>query len=215
MNQEENKVMKEFLLRFVVIALGAMLMFTVGCGSTRPAKFYTLNTLDVSKIESRPQATEPDVAVGIGPIRFPDYLERPQIMTRDSRNALTFAEFHRWAGSLKEDFSRVLAENLSILLATERIALFPWKRSTPIDFRVTANVIRFEGKIGDTVTLKARWSVLESTGEKVLVMKMSSLTESVTGNNYEALVAAQSRAVENLSIEIAEAIASIARQERE
>jgi hypothetical protein len=212
---EENKVMKEFLLRSAVIALGAMLMFTSGCGRTRPAKFYTLNTLDVSKIESRTQAMEPDVAVGIGPIRFPDYLDRPHIITRAGRNALTFAEFHRWAGSLKEDFSRVLAENLSVLLATERIALFPWKSSAPIDYRITANVIRFEGTIGDNVSLKARWSVLDSSGENVLAMKMSSFNESVEGNNYEALVAAQSRALENLSREIAEAIATIAQQDRE
>ncbi|MEE8430217.1 MAG: PqiC family protein, partial [Candidatus Desulfatibia sp.] len=126
-------------------------------------------------------------------------------------NALTFAEFHRWAGSLKEDFSRILAENLSILLATDRIALFPWTRVTPIDYRVTATVIRFEGKVGGDVTLKIRWSILGGAGKKVLVMKTSNFSEPVGGVNYEALVAAQSRTLAGLSREIAETINTISR----
>ncbi len=191
--------------------MGVVLMFTLGCARTKSAKFYTLNSLDVSRTESRSEETQPGVALGIGPISFPDYLDRPQIMTRDSRNALTFAEFHRWAGSVREDFSRILAENLSILLATDRIALFPWQSSTPIDYRVTANVIRFEGKLNGDVTLKIRWSILGGAGKKVLVMKTSNFIEPVGGANYETLVAAQSRALAVLSREIAETINTISR----
>jgi len=208
-NPEENKVMKGLFWRFTVITLGAVLIFAAGCARTKPAKFYTLNPLDVANIASRAEEMDSGVALGIGPISFPDYLDRPQIATRNSRNALAFAEFNRWAGSLKEDFSRVLAENISMLLATDRISLFPWKSATPIDYRITANVIRFEGQTAGNVTLKARWSVLDSSGEIVLAMKMSSFTESVGGGNYEALVAAQSRALESLSREIAEAIHTI------
>jgi hypothetical protein len=209
-NPEENKVMKRLFLRFAVITMGVVLMFTLGCARTKSAKFYTLNSLDVARTESRSEETQPGVALGIGPISFPDYLERPQIMTRDSRNALTFAEFHRWAGSLREDFSRILAENLSLLLATDRIALFPWTSVTPIDYRVTIDVIRFEGKIGGNVTLKIRWSILGGAGKKVLVMKTSNFSEPVGGVNYEALVAAQSRTLAVLSREIAEMINTIA-----
>ena len=207
--------MKEFLLQLAVISLGAMLMFTLGCGRTRPAKFYTLSPLDAAGVESRSEDTKQGVALGIGPVSFPDYLDRPQIATRNGRNALTFAEFHRWAGSLNKNFSRILAENLSILLATDRIALFPWKRATPIDYRVTINVMRFEGESGGDVTLKVRWSILGSGSETDLLIKMSTFTESAEGSTYEAMVAAQSRALASLSREIAEAIATISRQDRE
>jgi uncharacterized lipoprotein YmbA len=206
---EENKVTKELFLRSAVIAMGAMLMFTLGCGSTRPAKFYTLSPMNDTEIESRDEDTAQGVALGIGPVSFPGYLDRPHIATRKGPNALTFAEFHRWAGSLKEDFSRILAENLSILLATDRIALFPWRSSTPIDYRITANVVRFEGKTGGDVTLKVRWSIIGGAGKKVLVLKTSNFIEPVESSNYEALVAAHSRLVENLSREIAEAINNI------
>ncbi len=204
-------MMKGLFSRFAAITMGAVLMFALGCAGTKPAKFYTLNSLDISEIESRSEEATRGVALGIGPVRFPDYLNRPQIMTRSSHNALTFAEYHRWAGSLREDFSRILAENLSILLATARIALFPWTSVTPIDYRVTIDVIRFEGKIGGDVTLKVRWSILGGAVKKVLVIKTSNFIEPVGGANYEALVAVQSRALAGLSREIAEAINNISR----
>jgi len=71
----------------------------------------------------------------VGPVELPEYLDRPQIMTCESRNELQFAEFDRWAGSLEKAFSRVLAVNLSILLSTDRVAVYPWK-TTPIDHQV-------------------------------------------------------------------------------
>jgi len=80
---------------------------------------------------------------------------------------------------------------------------------------VTINVMRFEGESGGDVTLKVRWSILGSGGETDLLMKMSTFTESAEGSAYEAMVAAQSRALASLSREIAEAIATISRQDRE
>jgi len=198
--------MNRLFLRFTVMLLGAVLMSTSGCGHTRPAKFYTLNSLDVSSSQSRFETSVQGLAVGVGPISFPDYLDRPQIITRESRNKLKYSEFHRWAGPLKKNFARNLTENLSILLTTDRMAIFPWKSSTPIDYRVTVNVIRFEGQTGGDVTLSARWSILDSAGKEVLLMKKSTFTEPAGGKTYEALVAAQSRALEGLSREIAEAI---------
>ena len=61
------------------------------------------------------------LTIGVGPIRFPDYLDRPGIVTRSSGNTIEIAEFDLWAGSLKDDFMRILAENLSILLGTEKM----------------------------------------------------------------------------------------------
>jgi uncharacterized lipoprotein YmbA len=86
------------------------------------------------------------------------------------------------------------------------MALFPWKRATPIDYRVTVDVLRFEGEKGGDVELTARWTVLESSGKEVLSMKKTTLTEPSGRNSYEALVAAHSRVIESLSREIADAI---------
>lgn len=206
MKLKGNKVMKDIFLRLALTTLCVTFILAAGCSGTRPAKFYTLSSMTAPVAEKQNQAAEEDVAVGIGPVRFPDYLDRPKIVTRDSRNALKFSEYHRWGGSLENGFSAVLVENLSILLSSNRVSLFPWKRATPIDYRVTADVIHFEGKINDSAVLKVRWVILDGTGKRVLSMKKSTFSEKVDGDSYEALVAALSRALEGFSREIAGSI---------
>ena len=77
----------------------------------------------------------------------------------------------------------------------------------PIDYQVTVDIVRFDGQLGGTVDLVARWSVLIGKEKKVLAMKRSDIKEK-TGNGYDALVSAQSRALGRLSQEIAETIRS-------
>jgi uncharacterized lipoprotein YmbA len=149
------------------------------------------------------------MAIGVGPIKLPEHLDRPQIVTRSSSNQLRLAEFDRWAGPLQDDFSRILAENLSILLSTDRVSLYPWRRSVPIDFQVVVDVTRFDGELGGNALLIARWSVFRGRDKKVLFMERSRISETSRAQDYEAIVAAQSRALGQLSREIADAIKAI------
>jgi hypothetical protein len=148
------------------------------------------------------------VAIGLGPVTFPEYLNRPQIVVRGSGNQLQIAEFARWAEPLVENFSRVLVENLSALLSSDSIVPYPRKKSTPTDYQVTVDVIRFDGTPGENASLVARWTILGDDGEKALQKKKSSLSEPIDGQSYEALVSAESRLVTALSREIAAAIKS-------
>jgi len=68
------------------------------------------------------------------------------------------------------------------------------------------DVVRCDGRLGDAAWLEARWSIVKGPGKKLLKTSRSSIREPVTGPDYPALVAAQSRAVAKLSQEIAEAI---------
>ena len=56
-----------------------------------------------------------DVAVVVASVRLPQYLERPQIVTRSGDNRLQLAEFDQWGGNLYQDMTRVLAQNLARL----------------------------------------------------------------------------------------------------
>ena len=130
-------------------------------------------------------------------------------MTRGSGNLIEIAEFDLWAGSLKDDFLRVLAENLSILLETDKMLLYPYIGVVPLDFRIGMNLNRFEGTPGERVVLDATWVVLEGPDKKEGVVQKSQISEPVSGSDYQALVAAQSRAVEKLGREIATAIRAL------
>jgi uncharacterized lipoprotein YmbA len=67
-------------------------------------------------------------------------------------------------------------------------------------------VLRFDGELGGEMNLSARWSIFGEEGDKALVSRKSVFTEPTGSSNYEALAAAGSRALENLSREIADAI---------
>ncbi len=190
----------------VILALGVLLTTAGGCASSRPARFYILDSLSSPEEVKQSAAREQDIAIGIGPVVLPQYLDRPQIVTRAGPNMLQLAEFDRWAEPLKHNVSRVLAENLSFLLSGDRVVVFPWKRSTALDYRVSVEITRFDGQRSGEVLLKAHWTISGADGKEVLVRRESSFVESAGNQQYAALVAAESRMLAALSHEIAAAI---------
>ena len=198
------------LLTWVLI--GAFLVTLSGCASSPSSRFYVLNPVSGPASEGKPSASDPCVSIGIGPIEIPDYLERPQIVTRVTPNEIKVAEFERWAEPLEDNLKRVLAQNLSNLVCTKGINFFPWRRGIPMDYRVEMKIIRFDGNPGDKVTLEAWWRLLSGDGKNVLQSKRSNLSEPVAGGDYRSLVLAHSQALGALSREIAEAINTLSKK---
>ncbi|MEA2084310.1 MAG: PqiC family protein [Thermodesulfobacteriota bacterium] len=193
----------------VVIAV-FFLMTIVGCtGTSQPSKFYLLTSLADSGSGTEKARIAENIAIGVGPVKLPEYLERPQIITRTSENELHLAEFDRWAGSLSEDVSRVLAENIATLLGIDRIVIYPWRRSSLIDYQIEVNVLRLEGSLGGDVFLKTRWAIFSDNGKKIHIVKTSQIRESTSDRTYTALVAGESRALERLSSEISVALGGL------
>jgi uncharacterized protein len=197
------------LLRQSLFILCASLLFMGGCATSPPSRFYLLHSLGSSGAGPGREATDPGLAIGIGPVNLPDYLDRPQIVTRSNGNELRLDEFNRWAEPLGQNLSRVLAENLATLLGTDRVAVYPWPKATPIDFRVMMDVIRLDAALGGGATLSARWTVYAGDAQQVLMVHKSDIGQPADAATFEALVAAQSRAVAVLSREIAAAIVSL------
>jgi uncharacterized lipoprotein YmbA len=188
--------------------VGLLFIFLTGCASTNPAKFYLLSPLpEGSTVKS--SATDACVSLGVGPVKLPEYLNRPQIVTRASTNELIFGQFDRWAEPLSDTFPRVLAENLTRLLCTKSVMLYPWKPSTQIDYRVEAEVIRMDGALGKEASLEVWWSIGGGGEKKVLISRQSKFREPVAANDYEALVQAQSRLLASFSREIVEAMGKL------
>jgi uncharacterized lipoprotein YmbA len=199
--------MYSLLWRLSGVALVASLLGLGACAST-PSRFYILNTLPAS--ETIPAAAaERGPVIGVGPITFPKYLDRPQIVTRASRNQLTLGEFDRWAEPLQENFSRVLVENLALLIPTEHILLNPWPGSATPDYQVSMEVLHFDGWLGGESSFIARWSILDQ-GERELVSRKVHLNVPTGGRDYEAMVAAMNQILEALSRDIAAAIQRLA-----
>jgi hypothetical protein len=184
----------------------------VGCASTQPSRFYVLS--DLQSLETAPPARSDGQgpAIGIGPVTFPKYLDRPQIASLASRHELNFAEFERWAEPLDLTMARALAGHLSTLVPTDRIAIFPWPRGTPVDYQVSIEVMHFVGQVGGAGTLIASWSIVQEEDRAPVVNRRSRFTAQAAGQGYEAVVAAMSQTVADLGRVIAEVIRGLAQR---
>ena len=190
----------------VVLVMG--LLFLDGClGRSQTPRFYTLSAIPEAPAMSKGETTPArNAVIGIGPIKLADYLDQSKLITRTGDNRLVKAEFDLWAGSFKDNLTNVLADNIGFLVPTERIYIYPWRQSVPVDYQIVLDVIRCDGQLGEDALLVARWSLLGGQDSKLLTVSRSSIREPVTGSDYAAVVAAQSRALAKLSQEIVEAI---------
>lgn len=190
-----------------VLTVFACSPFSLGI-SQRP-KHYMLSSLYSADSQVAPIAELDKVVIGVGPLRFPRHLDRKEIVTRTSDNEVMIDEFALWAGPLSENFNSVLAENLSILLSTNQVVIFPWRSQYPVKYQIVVHVIRLDGQLGKEAWLRARWIVLDEQSKEILQKDLTTITEPAGSATLEALVAAESRAVVRLSREIARAIADL------
>lgn len=191
--------------------IGAMTGFCLlaGCGTTPSAQFYTLSALNEPAPTAQAGTLRSHIAIGVGPITIPEFLDRPQIVTRTTANQLDVNEFHRWGGSLREDFARVLVENLSRLLATNRISVYPSPELLDLRYRIVIEVQQFDGQLGEAVTLNAVWTLLDEGTGKPLRVQRFEYQAPTTSADYAALAAAHSAALAALSRELADALQNV------
>lgn len=195
-------------LSLILILIGIFLTLS-GCASTEPSRFYTLSTLSDKNMSRHDSPAIGRMSVGIGPIEIPDYLDRPQIVSRSGLNELKLAEYDRWAGSLSENITMAVRENLSLLLATDRVFAYPCNSPSQIDYKVAIKIVRLESVPGDHVALKALWTLTGGKDNKELTTRVSDIQERLNVSGYDAIVAAMSRTFASLSREIASEIIAI------
>jgi len=205
-------MIRSLCFRLGLVLLGVGLAAMLGCAGTPSAKFYTLSPQPpTGGVKSEKEAAGRDLAIGIGPVRIPQYLARKEIVTRTDANKIDLAEYDLWGGSLQDDVSRNLLENLSLQLAGERVSLFPWPGIGVLDYRVGVEMIRFDGNRGGDIILIAIWTIREGQANKVVRVQNSRIQEPSGGQSYEAMVGGMSRALARLSREIGEAIKALPR----
>lgn len=181
-----------------VLLLAIAISLSACAGTSASSRFYVLSPLPQQKMHG----TEKSI-VGVLPITWPDYLDRPQIVTRIGEHEITFHEFHRWAEPLRENFYTVLVENLSALLDSVKVVKSDHDLGFQAAFQMGVEVLTFDGDLGGEVTLIAKWDLFQEEDKKLLLSKRSRIKEPTGGSGYDAFVAAQSRAVAALSREIA------------
>ena len=186
-----------------------------GClATTAPGtRFYVLSAVDADENLPLPGGLNRPLSVQILSLRLPQYLERPQIVTRTGGHRLVLGEFDQWGGNLKKNMIRVMAENLSRLLATAHVAMPPFRPPAPADFRLAVEVIRFEKGADGRVRLSAQWHLLDSADPQSAITQITELVSDPVpaGQSYDDTVSAMSRVLGELSRVIGRQIIAQAR----
>jgi hypothetical protein len=182
----------------------ALCLGLAACASAPKESYYTL--APVAPERQAGSAALSDVGVTVVATGLVEAVDRPQLVVRLSDTRVQILEQQRWAEPLKSAIPRVVAANLARELGSPRITSQSHLGDTA--YRVALDVQRFDST-GDTASIDVAWTIRRVEGSAVTSGR-SSVTERSGSGGYEALVAAQSRALGTVSREIAQALSSFA-----
>jgi hypothetical protein len=191
--------MRRSITGMLTLCLAVALL--AGCSRSPRVTFYTLNTVAMPTESAAPAID----SVAIGPITIPEVLDRPQLVVRTAANRVDILEIHRWAAPLRSEIPRIIAEDLTVLLKPARVSTYPQNAGMDADYRILLDIQRLEMTDGKAVDIDALWSVRRvadgppRTGRSVV-------SEPAGAAGYDALVAAQSRALAAVSRDLAQAL---------
>lgn len=195
-------------MRVPAIVLSALALASAGCfGTSPPSRFFVLSPGPAG--QAAPASTGPEGALGVFPTRVAEFLDRPQIVTFRTDNAVDLDEYDRWAEPLGAGITRVLAQELSALLPAWRVVPQPWDPTLPLRARVVVSVTALGWNQQGQARLDASWAVLSATGDEVLARGRSVLRREVSGKGTDAAVATASALVGDMAHEIAAAVKAL------
>lgn len=180
-------------------------LLLAGCGSSAPIRYYQLMPISTPVDAKRTDAAI-NTRIGVGPIVWPEYLDRPQRIVRRGDTAMALADDERWAESLEVNFSRVLRENISRLTGSDEVIAYPWPATQKPALQLAIEVLRFDSDVSGKATLEARWQVLGSNGDTLQARRRSLFEVAADGIGGDGAVAAQNKALRALSQEVSDAL---------
>ena len=191
------------LLSVIVFVLTLLLPF--GCGGSKPARFYILTPTVKPAVGSIQNESLEPISIAIGPVELSEYLLRPQIVSHSGANKVEYSEYDRWAEPLDDNFARVVAENISNLMKTDQIFVYPFPGSAQVQYRIDFEILRFAQGADGQVSLIVLWSIYYEDEVKLLLRKKSTFIRpgpTSEDGYYQELTGIMSRMVEDLCREV-------------
>lgn len=195
----------------LVLAVAGLCLLLSGCGrplggTATPSRFYVLTPVAVPASTGSTTASKQAPIIGVALVELPDHLKREEIVTRSSENRMELADLDRWAGQLDDNISNVVALNLSNMVSNDRVIVLPSSRSVPISYRVHVDIATFERIPSGDIRLIAVWQIFRGDGTRLLTIQKADVSKPVVGEGYDAIVAAMSQALADLSRQMADEI---------
>lgn len=171
-----------------------------------PSRFYVLDAPVAPADAVKPPAAVWPFALAVARVQTPSYLDQPQLVSRASGSRVTFSEFNRWLEPVDKGATRVFAASLASRLGAERVAMDPALDFYRDGVLVQVNALRFDGVIGDTVVLRARWRAASVHDGAALVVGEHTVTAKCKEADYQSYAAAMGEALDTFAGLVAEEI---------
>jgi uncharacterized lipoprotein YmbA len=181
-------------------------LFVAGCAGSPPVNLYTLSAAPAPAADTR--SPQSPAIVALGPIILPDYIDRPQIVTRKSAYQLDLAAYDHWAAPLYDMLPRVLVEDVALRLPSDRVVAFPQVSDASFDYRIAVDVSRFDVDATGEAMLAARWQLYARSAPRALLVADDILQRRTEGQGYDAYAASLSAVLANLGDRIAREVNS-------
>lgn len=166
------------MLKLIALILLSILIGACSIGTvTEPSKYYILD----ARIEKTNSHQLSDLALGVGPISIPGYIDRPQIVTKTDTPELQIEEYARWAEPMDRMFTRALTQNLRILTDSQQIHSHPWSNASQLNYRLSAKVIKFENDINGDALLVVHWGIIDAANSSDIIVKHTMYNAFATG----------------------------------
>ena len=197
------------LARWWIFAIPFVAMACTVLPAQKDASHFFILTPEPGPTASDPVHTPVhELSIGLGPINFPGYLKRREIVTQVGAGQLQLSNTQRWAESLDSNFQRVLSQDLAMDLGTQRVVLFPWYGRPDIDYQVEIQVHRFDTDSEHRSHLDARWIIKDGKMGRELMARESNISSTVPASD-SAGSEALSNDLNNLSASIAQSLLDI------
>lgn len=185
------------------LGMASLLLLQAACiGSTSPARFYLLEPL--AEVETQQtDSSRPRMILSLAPVRLPAYLDRSQIVSASDKNTYRLDEYHRWAENLGDNMTRVMVQDLSVLLPAD-VVINSTLRAKQAQLRLTVGILAFHVNPQGLAELSAQWQV--SRDNEVVLSQHSSLRAAVNGDDMSLKVRALNQCLNQLSRDIAAAV---------
>ena len=144
-----------FKWQFYFLLITALML---GC-SSKPADFYVLNVMANKKAGKSYKGMK----IGIRTLQIPEYLQRPQLVYRLTKNQLELDEFKRWAEPLKNNISRVLSNDMMHLLPGALVRVYPWSYLYKPQYKLFIEVTDFDTTDDGVSRLIAHYEIYQGS----------------------------------------------------
>jgi uncharacterized lipoprotein YmbA len=190
-------------MRYLLIPI--LLLICSACirlgAEPQPARYYLLAPQE----ETQSSYAMDNLKLALGPISFPPYLDRPQLVTRNSRNEIVVAEFDRWAEPLRDNLLRVLKENLARKLIGATISDYPWQPTDQRGLNLQLTINQFDAVLQQQSSVDIRWVLFNANGTRELD-RGHFVAQRQIGGSHEEMVSGLNASLNQLSEHLSRAI---------